>query len=503
MRLLFATLHNAFHEPSTRIYRVVQGAIWGLIVISILLLAAQALLPDGSVMEQLIGKLDRVLLAIFAVEIVVRVATFYPPALKVFYPPRIGRLQAHLRARLLFLLQPMMMVDLLAVLAFFPELRGLRALRLLRLLRTSSIFRYRNPFAIVIQAFEENGLLFAFAFSVLGTLTLLGGVSSYLVEYKLNQAVGSVADGLWLALVTVTTVGFGDIAPVTPLGRIVSAVLMIGGMFTLALFAGIVGSSLVAGIVSIREEQFRMSNYVNHVVVCGFDESTNLLLAALAREINPDKTRVVVVDDHERPRNLPPEYTWVQGDPTKESELDKLRIIHASAVVVTGARDIPLQAADARTILIVFTLRSYLKSQRDQVSRRRRPLYIAAEILDSENVNHARTAGADEVIETRKIGFSMIAHAIKHHGTATTISNVLINSTENNFYVGTIPDVVHYPIAMGELMKTLRLSDSGVLVMGLRLSNGTELLNPPRDYQVVSGTLLIYLADKPVLESPT
>ena len=44
------------------------------------------------------------------------------------------------------------------MLALFPELRGLRALRLLRLPRTSRIFRYRNPFAIVLQAFEENGL---------------------------------------------------------------------------------------------------------------------------------------------------------------------------------------------------------------------------------------------------------------------------------------------------------------------------------------------------------
>ena len=503
MRGMFKTIHLAFHDPSTSVYRGVQGTIWGLIVLSILLLVAEALLPDGSPMERLIGILDQIVLAIFAVEILLRVATFYPPALKVFYPPRIGRLQAHLRARLLFLVRPMIMVDILAVLAFFPELRGLRALRLLRLLRTSTIFRYRNPFAIVLQSFEENGLLFVFAFSVLGVLTLLGGVSSYLVEYKLNASVASIADGIWLALVTVTTVGFGDIAPVTPLGRIVGAVLMIGGMFTLALFAGIVGSSLVASIVSIREEQFRMSDYVNHVVVCGYDESTNILLSALSQEIKTDDVRVVVVDDHERPRDLPPAFTWVQGDPAKESELDKLRIIHASAVVVTGARDIPLQAADARTILIVFTLRSYLKSRAEQVVRRRRPLYIVAEILDSENVNHARTAGADEVIETRKIGFSMIAHAISHHGTATTVSNVLINSTENNFYIGKIPDSIQCPIAMGSLMKTLRLYDMGVLVMGLRLPDGEEILNPPKNYQVVSGTLLIYLADKPKLASPS
>ena len=72
------------------------------------------------------------------------------------------------------------------VLALFPELRGLRALRLLRLLRSSRIFRYRNPFAIVLQSFEENGLLFTLTFSGLGVATLLGGVRFYLVEAKIN-----------------------------------------------------------------------------------------------------------------------------------------------------------------------------------------------------------------------------------------------------------------------------------------------------------------------------
>jgi voltage-gated potassium channel len=502
MRALIAAVRASFHEPSTRLYRVVQGSVWGLIVASILMLVFETLLPEGSPLVPFVARLDQGVLAIFALELLLRVATFGPPSLRVFIPPRMGRLKAHLRARFLFLFRPLILIDLLAVLAFFPELRGLRALRLLRLLRTTRVFRYRNPFAIIMRAFEENGLLFTFAFSVLGVITLLGGLSIYLVEQKPNPSINTVVDGIWWALVTMTTVGFGDIVPVTTLGRILGAVLMVGGMFTLALFAGIVGSSLVTGIVSIREEQFRMSDYVDHVVVCGYDESTRHLLAALARSINLDETRVVVVDDHERPRGLPPDFIWVEGDPAKESELDKLRITHALAVVVSGARNVPPQAADARTILTVFTLRSYLTEHGELAARRRRPLYIVAEILDSENVAHARTAGANEVVETRKIGFSMIAHAVRHHGTATTISRVVINNTEDNFYVGRIPYSVRDPTPMAPLMKQLQLAQQGALVIGLRLANGEEILNPPRDYLVMPGTMLIYLADTPVLEPP-
>ena len=49
-----------------------------------------------------------------------------------------------------------------------------------------------------------------------------------------------------------------------------------------------------------------------------------------------DETRVVIMDDHERPRELSPDFLWVQGDVTKESELDKVRLTHAMAVIVSG-----------------------------------------------------------------------------------------------------------------------------------------------------------------------
>ena len=108
---------------------------------------------------------------------------------------------------------------------------------------------------------------------------------------------------------------------------------------------------------------------------------------------------------------VPHQFTWVSGDPTKESELDKVRLDHASAAIIVGSRDMIPQQADAITILTAFTIRRYLR-QKDSHGHRVRPLYIVAEVLDAENVDHARTAGADEVIETNRLGFSLLAHAI-------------------------------------------------------------------------------------------
>ena len=501
MNVLLATLHAAFHEPETGPYRVVQSVVWALILLSIASLVVEALLAEDSPAVPLVEQFDRVILGIFAVEILLRVATFRPAALKVFQCPPLGRLRAHLLARLTYVFRPMILLDILAVLALFPELRGLRALRLLRLSRTSRVFRYRNPFAIVVRALEDNGLLFVFAFSVLGGTTLLGGVSIYLVEERFNPAIQTMTDGIWWALVTVTTVGFGDITPVTFLGRIVGAVLMVGGMFTLALFAGIVGSGLVTGMLSIREEQFRMSDYVNHVVVCGYDQSSHLLLDALRLALNLTETRVVFFEDQERPRDLPPEFLWVRGDPTKESELDKVRLTHAAGVIVSGARDVSPQVADAVTILTIFTIRSFLDRHAGPIADRHRPLYVVAEVLDSENVDHARAAGADEVIETRRIGFSMIAHAVGYHGTATTMSRVLLSGA-HNVYIGQPPKTPAAPVSLGDLLLSMQLSKRGGLVIGVRLPSGEDLINPPKSLILQHDALLIYLAESCLLDPP-
>ena len=62
---------------------------------------------------------------------------------------------------------------------------------------------------------------------------------------------------------------------------------------TVALFAGIVGHSLLNAVLSIREEQFRMSGYVDHVIVCGYERGSDLLLRALQDELSDDEAKLL------------------------------------------------------------------------------------------------------------------------------------------------------------------------------------------------------------------
>ncbi|MGK0362098.1 MAG: voltage-gated potassium channel [Bradymonadia bacterium] len=490
----FVALHRAFHDPTSRAQRWIEGGIYLCIAISVAILCLELWWGPKDPTVVALQPLDIALVWIFIVEIVLRVATYRPPEVGFFVPKASRRARIEILGRLAFCFRPLVLIDIITVLAVVPALRGLRAVRLLRLLRGTKVFRYSNPFGSLARAFEENALLFGLGLSLLGASTVVGGITLFFVEHGANAKMQTMGDGIWWALVTLTTVGYGDISPVTGVGRAIGGLLMVTGLFNLALFAGIVGHALLGSVLSIREEQFRMTGYVNHLVVCGYDAGSRLVLDSLLAE-NMGDERIVIFANTERPPEVPSEFTWIKGEPTYEAELPKARIAYARAVVLIGSRSLLPQQADAQTILTAFTIRGYMRKH-SATANRAAPLHIVAEVQDNENAEHARKAGADEVIATTRLGFNLLAHAVHEPGTGTIMSDI-VSVSSHNLYVGQRPRGVATG-TFGTLAAAVR-KKTGALILGVRV-DGEDVMNPHDGTFVPDDALLLYMAEKRVLK---
>ncbi len=155
-------------------------------------------------------------------------------------------------ARLKFALQPMQVIDLIAILPFYlGALIGadLRALRILRLFRFFKILRYSTTMQVLIKVFYNEGRALIGALMIMLALILLASSVMHYIEGDVQpETFGDIPSSMWWALATLTTVGFGDAVPVTTLGKIWSGLFMVFGLGMFALPIGIISTGFAREI---------------------------------------------------------------------------------------------------------------------------------------------------------------------------------------------------------------------------------------------------------------
>ena len=151
------------------------------------------------------------------------------------------------RARLKFILTASAMIDLISIAPFYLGFfvpADLRILILFRLLRFFKLARYSPGLRSLFAAIEaERKALLASAVVLFG-LVLLAATAMHLAEHEAQpDRFGSIPQSMWWAIVTLTTVGYGDAVPVTLIGRVIAGLTMLMGLMMLALPIGIISQA--------------------------------------------------------------------------------------------------------------------------------------------------------------------------------------------------------------------------------------------------------------------
>jgi voltage-gated potassium channel len=183
-------------------------------------------------------------LAVFSIEYIARVWSCV--SRKEYSKPITGRLR--------FMAKPMSLIDLLAVLPFYlpfvhTDLRFIRALRLFRIFRVAKLGRYSTSARLFGRVFKDSKEELVITFMVMILLIVMTSSFMYFAENEAQpDKFPDIPSTMWWSVVTLTTVGYGDIYPVTTLGKFFAALVSILGIGMFALPTGVLGANFVQEI---------------------------------------------------------------------------------------------------------------------------------------------------------------------------------------------------------------------------------------------------------------
>lgn len=229
---IFQILETAGQNDTSS--RIVDSTLIVLIVASVVAVLLESVPTIEKNYSQALSIFEAVSVAAFSVEYLLRVWS----SVEV----NAGAMQRPVLTRLRYMISVHAVIDLLAILPFYLLLYGLpghvdmRFLRAFRLLRVLKLMRYSPALNMLFMTFRENGRALAAAFLILITVMLVAASGMYYFERDSQPvAFGSIPAAMWWAFATLTTVGYGDVTPITVGGKIFGALITVVGIGMVAL----------------------------------------------------------------------------------------------------------------------------------------------------------------------------------------------------------------------------------------------------------------------------
>jgi voltage-gated potassium channel len=307
-------------------------------------------------------------------------------------------------------------------------------------------------------------------------ITLVLGTSGYILieDY-------SFAEAIYMTVITVSTVGFGEVHELSSAGRIFTSALIIFTFGTFAYAVGSITKYLVSGEYRIYFKNYRVENQLElldrHVIICGYGRNGKQAVKTLQAHGLPF---VVIEGDQdiiEKIRAEDPKLIIVQGDATDDAVIQRVKVGKARALITTLPKD-------ADNLFVVLTARELNKN-----------LLIISRASDDRTESKLKIAGANNVILPDKVGGSHMAslfttpdlmefldHISMMGPDETTLVEIQFNNLPRNFE--------HKSII--EIEKAYR---TGSRIIGFKTVENRIIVNPSPDTELVLGSKLFVLGN--------
>ena len=375
---------------------------------------------------------------------------------------------------------PFAIIDFLAILPGYRPLRIFRIFVIFRLFKMIRYIKSINTFIEVLanKKFELFILLLAVTF-----VTFIGGAVIYVFEAHDNPKIHNFFDAIYWSLITISTVGYGDITPVTPEGKVLTMVLIIFGIGFISFATSIIATAFAEKLEQLKAERVvREAKSMEDIyLICGYSNESEILCERFKKE-NQD---FIVVDINEERVNqaVNKGYIALRGDVTDREFLKKLNFDNISKIFV-------LTNDDIANAFIVLSLRFLSKE-------------IIALANDDRNISKLQKAGANFVVVPTLATALLISEYIGNPITFEVIDAIL--SEKKKAVIDEII-VIENSILDGKLVGEINFDQFKVLLFGVLKKNSSNLLNetfivnekhfyfnPPFDLKLEAGDIIVIM----------
>jgi len=260
----------------------------------------------------------------------------------------------------------------------------------------------------------------------------------YFENIQSGSNINTVWDGVWWAIVTMGTVGYGDKYPVTTGGRMVGIFLIFTGVGLMSLFTATIASTFVErrmkegrGLETIKAKE--------HIIICGWNQHTDAVIQGLTTYGAMSEKVIVLVNELtvDEIETIRPKYSrynlkFLRGDYVHEEVLLRANVSQAMFVLIMADQSggHPRERSDERTALAALTVKSLAPHVK-----------TIAELLDGESRPHLKRANVDEIVVRGEHVGSLLAGAINSPGLPRVISSIMSLGDRNKLWRTNIPSM--------------------------------------------------------------
>lgn len=247
-------IHILLHPElgETKWDKIINGFIIILIVLNVIVVILETVQPIHDKYLTFFHYFDLISVIIFSIEYVLRVWSCNNEP----------KYQHNFYGRLKYMFSVDALIDLVAILPFYVhaivglDLRVLRILRLLRFLRLFRLTAYMKSAKMIRNVFVKRASELKLSVVLILFLLIIASSMMYFAEHLAQPSVfTSIPATLWWAIVTLTTTGYGDMVPITIIGKLMTAVIMLAGVAIFALPAGIITAGFLEEMRKIKEKK--------------------------------------------------------------------------------------------------------------------------------------------------------------------------------------------------------------------------------------------------------